>query len=149
LGGNDFIWANDPSVPSVLRGGGGNDNLSGSDRAADTLKGGPGDDYLDGGWLGTDYGIGGGGNDSFLVSGSNSRYEGGTGNDTFRLWDYLSEGNGATIYGGDGTDTFGNDLFGCRSASSPGGIGTQITVTCPRYTVTVSTSSLETNLFPV
>lgn len=76
----------------ILRGGDGNDSLTGS-AANDALYGGPGNDVLDGeagndklyGALGDDTEIGGAGNDKFFQDGSN---------------------NGAdTLYGEDGNDT--------------------------------------------
>jgi Ca2+-binding RTX toxin-like protein len=151
--GSDNIYSTDSTVSSVLRGGAGNDYINGADGARDTLEGGAGDDEMFGGRVGTDTLLGGDGNDSLNVSGTNSRYEGGKGDDSFGIW-LVGEGtygNGATLYGGAGTDTL-RDSAGdaCGSVAAPGGIGSVITLSCPGgWAITVSTSGVEVNLFQV
>jgi hypothetical protein len=155
-GGDDVIIATSAAVSSVLRGGTGNDNIYGSDGTSDTLKGGPRNDYLFPGRSGTDVALGGDGDDVLMITGSNSRFEGGNGDDKFSIWELSQKpffatpvGNGAAIYGGSGTDTLWNSTdTGCSGAVAPGGIASQFVLSCTTgWTIVVSVDGVESNLF--
>ncbi len=107
LGGNDIITLAGLLIPSVIDGGAGNDDITGSSAADtinggddhDTLHGGPGNDTINGG-LGDD--VIDGGDDNDIIDGGFGFYvfQGADGNDT------LMGGSGNDeLYGEDGTDT--------------------------------------------
>lgn len=100
-GDGDDQFANETSIPSVIKGGDGND----------VLKGGSGDDFIEGGY-GQDEIHGGDGDDVLWGSGGSDKIYGGNGDD--ELWGH---GGNDELHGGDGRDTLnggsGDDrLFG-------------------------------------
>lgn len=117
--GNDQ-FSNTTDLPSWLRGGAGNDTLTGGSKA-DVIRGEDGDDALDGG-VGRDLIYGGSGNDTVqggdgadTVYGGdgNDFIQGGTGADLIRGGfgdDTLQGGTGAdTMFGAAGTDVLEGD----------------------------------------
>jgi Ca2+-binding RTX toxin-like protein len=149
--GDDQITSTDPSVPSVLRGEAGADDIKGN-ASTDIIKGGPGNDTLWGTAGGTDTVLGGEGNDRLFLGGVNSRLEGGAGDDEFILEIANADklGTAGTLNGGAGNDTlkhWSTPQTGCTYVTSPGGIGAQTVVSCPvmGWSISFSSASIETN----
>lgn len=127
--GNDKLWGGGGN--DVLDGGTGNDELYGQ-AGNDTLKGNEGDDLLDGG-IGDDYLVdhaganilrGGDGRDTLEGNGG-SIYEGGAGDDIFRLSLGAEPGGPTQASGGDGNDLFHLGMYSplAGKATISGGAG--------------------------
>jgi serralysin len=95
-GGDDTIGGND--IANLLRGGGGNDSITGL-LGADTIEGGIGNDTIDGG-ADDDSLTGGDGDDSITGGDGADTIDAGAGNDTV-----LAGAGIDTVHGGDGNDS--------------------------------------------
>jgi Ca2+-binding RTX toxin-like protein len=121
--GLDFRPVDAPDVPVTVRGGGGNDTLSGSTHA-DLLDGGDGDDLL----LpqsGNNTVLGGAGNDAINAYDGNNLLRGGSGDDAIlalHAGNNILYGDGGhdLLTGGDGNDTL---MGGPNADTLDGGLG--------------------------
>jgi Ca2+-binding RTX toxin-like protein len=111
VGGNGEDRLNGDDGNDTLLGGAGSDQLNGGD-GSDSVDGGPGDDNVGGG-LGQDTVHGGEGNDTIFFPSYLTYGDGGN--------DYFSIGNGQgfTVFGGDGDDTF--NIFYASQNFAPAG----------------------------
>ncbi|MEA3042619.1 MAG: hypothetical protein QOH47_457 [Sphingomonadales bacterium] len=130
LAGNVVSLANDAAAAYGLSGGGGNDQLIGSE-SGDSLQGGDGADRLEGR----------GGNDSISDGDGNDTVFGGDGNDV--LWDGAGDD---TLDGGAGDDQFILNLSAGFSAADrlSGGTGIDtLSISTPNYaTVDLTTANI-------
>ena len=117
--GNDVMLI-DPDLPAsfrprvvIIRGGAGNDSITGSDRA-DRILGEDGDDTITAA-DGNDFADGGAGNDNLIGGNGFDTLRGGDGNDV------LTGNAGADrMFGGIGNDTFRNNETDAERAAAPG-----------------------------